>query len=44
MTNKELEEIITNISKIIRGRYGNWEFEINTTQFICLTNEYHNRK
>ena len=43
MTNKELDVIIANISKIIRGRHGNWEFEIDTTQFICLTDEYHNR-
>ena len=43
MTNKELDEIIKNISTVIRGRYGNWEFEIDATQFICLTDEYHNR-
>lgn len=43
MTNKELDVIIKNISKIIRGRYGNWEFEIDSTQFICLTDEHHNR-
>ena len=43
MTNKELDEIIKNIATVIRGRYGNWEFEIDATQFICLTDEHHNR-
>ena len=43
MTNKELDIIFKNLSKVNRGFPGNWEFEIDTTRFICLTDEHHNR-
>ena len=43
MTNNDLEIIIKNLGKIIRGNLGNWEFEIDRTRFICLTDTNHNR-
>jgi len=43
MTNEKLDVIIKNICRIIKGGYGNWEFEMNGTHFICLTDENHNR-
>jgi len=43
MTNEDLDLIIKNVCKIVKGRHGNWEFKINTTHFICLTDEHHNR-
>ena len=43
MNNEELDIIFKNLSKVIRGAYGNWELEIDSTRFICLTDEYHNR-
>ena len=43
MTNEELDAILRNLSKVIRGNYGNWEFEIDRTRFICLTDTNYNR-
>jgi len=43
MTNIELGTIFKNTAKLIHDQLGNWEFEIDTTRFICLTDEYHNR-
>jgi len=43
MTNIVLGTIFKNTAKLIHDQLGNWEFEIDTTRFICLTDEYHNR-
>ena len=43
MTNEELDAIIKNLSKVKRGVYGNWEFEIDRIRFICLTDTNFNR-
>ncbi len=43
MTNIELGTIFKNTAKVIQDQMGNWEFEIDTTRFICLTDEHYNR-
>lgn len=43
MTNEELDVIIKNLGNVIRGNHGHWEFEIDRTRFICLTDKTHNR-
>lgn len=43
MTNEQLEVIIKNITTKMRGQNGHWEFEIDNTRFICLTDVTHNR-
>lgn len=43
MTNEQLEVIIKNLTTKVRGQHGHWEFEIDNTRFICLTDVTHNR-
>jgi hypothetical protein len=43
MTNEKLNLIITAISTDVQGGNGNWQFTIDSTYFVCLTDENHNR-
>ncbi len=43
MTIEQLEETIKNISTLTRIGYDNWEFEIDGTKFICVSDEHYNR-
>ena len=43
MNNEILGEIITEISEAVEGENGRWQFVIDSTVFICLTDENHNR-
>jgi len=43
MTNEKLSEIFQSITEQIEGQNGNWQFIIDSTLFICLTDETHNR-
>ena len=43
MNNEKLGEIITEISEAVEGGNGSWQFVIDSTVFICLTDENHNR-
>jgi len=43
MTNEKLNEIIREISPLVEGGNGNWQFTIDSTYFVCLTDENHNR-
>ncbi len=43
MTNNKLDTIISKISMQVEGVSGNWQFVIDSTFFICLTDETHNR-
>ena len=43
MNNQNLYNLIYNISDEIEGQNGNWRFIIDSTLFICLTDELHNR-
>jgi hypothetical protein len=43
MNNEKLGTIITEISEIVEGENGRWQFVIDSTVFICLTDESHNR-
>jgi len=43
MNNQKLNAIIYTLSDQIEGTPGNWQFAIDSTLFICLTDELHNR-
>lgn len=43
MTNEKLHTIFTEISQEMEGTKGSWQFIIDSTYFICLTDETHNR-
>lgn len=43
MDNQKLNAIIYTLSDEIEGNEGNWQFIIDSTLFICLTDELHNR-
>jgi len=43
MNNEKLGEIINEISETVEGANGRWQFVIDSTMFICLTDENHNR-
>ncbi len=43
MTNEALDVIFKNLSTLIQENLGNWEFEIDKTRFICLSDTHHNR-
>jgi len=43
MNNQKLYGIIYTISEEVEGQAGNWRFIIDSTLFICLTDELHNR-
>lgn len=43
MNNEKLGNIITEISEAVEGENGRWQFVIDSTIFICLTDENHNR-
>lgn len=43
MDNDKLNSIIYTISDQVEGVNGRWEFLIDSTYFICLTDEFHNR-
>lgn len=43
MNNAKLNAIFYTISEEIEGQGGNWQFIIDSTLFICLTDELHNR-
>lgn len=43
MDNDKLHSIIYTISDAVEGEKGRWQFVIDSTLFICLTDENHNR-
>ncbi len=43
MDNQKLHDIIHQLSDEVEGVHGNWRFIIDSTIFICLTDEVHNR-
>lgn len=43
MNNEALDLIFKNLSTLVRENLGNWEFEIDRTRFICLSDTNHNR-
>ena len=43
MDNQQLNTIIYSITDEVEGAPGNWQFVIDSTLFICLTDELHNR-
>jgi len=43
MNNQKLYGIIYTLSDQIEGENGSWRFSIDSTLFICLTDELHNR-
>lgn len=43
MDNEKLQSIIYTISDEMQGDMGRWEFVIDSTYFMCLTDEVHNR-
>ncbi len=43
MTNERLFQIIQTVSEESTGETGNWQFIIDSTLFICLTDVNHNR-
>ncbi len=43
MTNEKLGDIINKLSGQVEGQNGNWQFVIDSTPFICLTDVTHNR-
>ncbi len=43
MNNQKLNAIIYTISDEQEGTNGNWQFIIDSTLFICITDELHNR-
>jgi len=43
MDNQQLYRIISALTDQIDGQEGNWRFAIDSTLFICLTDELHNR-
>jgi len=43
MNNKNLHSIIYTISDQVEGDNGSWRFVIDSTGFVCLTDELHNR-
>lgn len=43
MDNQQLNTIIYSITDEVEGATGNWQFVIDSTLFICLTDELHNR-
>ena len=43
MTNEQLDIIFKNITASVSGQNGHWQFEIDNTRFICLTDAHHNR-
>ena len=43
MNNDKLNSIIYTISDEVEGQNGNWQFIIDSTIFMCITDELHNR-
>ncbi|MDA8693259.1 YbjN domain-containing protein [Saprospiraceae bacterium] len=43
MNNEKLNAIIYTLSDEVKGQPGNWQFIIDSTIFICITDELHNR-
>lgn len=43
MDNEKLHAIIYTLSDQVEGENGNWQFIIDSTLFICLTDQLHNR-
>lgn len=43
MNNEKLQEIYTAVSDSINGRLGGWQFFVNNTPIISITDENHNR-
>ena len=43
MDNDKLHSIIYTLSDHTEGQKGNWQFVIDSTFFICLTDQIHNR-
>ncbi len=43
MTNEKLDKIIKKISEEVEGTEGKWQFLIDSTLFLCLTDENNNR-
>lgn len=43
MNNEKLHSIIYTLSDKVEGTNGSWKFIIDSTLFICLTDELHNR-
>ncbi len=43
MNNEKLQEIYTAVSDSINGRLGGWQFFVNNTPIISITDESHNR-
>ena len=43
MNNEKLGSIIDKLSEQTEGINGNWQFVIDSTYFVCLTDEVHNR-
>lgn len=43
MDNQKLHSIIYTISEQLDGQDGNWQFVVDSTLFICLTDQLHNR-
>lgn len=43
MNNENLYGIIYTVSDEVEGQNGNWQFVIDSTLFICITDELHNR-
>ncbi len=43
MDNEQLNTIFQSISNEVDGAPGNWQFIVDSTLFICLTDELHNR-
>ncbi|MGV6832276.1 MAG: hypothetical protein ACWA5P_12030 [bacterium] len=43
MNNEILESLITESSDSLIGQQGRWQFYVDETTFICLTDETHNR-
>ncbi len=43
MNNQKLYGIIYTLSDQVEGQDGNWRFLVDSTLFICLTDELHNR-
>lgn len=43
MNNKKLSSILYTISDQIEGENGNWQFRIDSTIFICITDTFNNR-
>lgn len=43
MDNKKLDAIFHALIEDIKGSHGHWQFILDETQIICLTDELHNR-